>query len=84
MRNTLNNKKIRPSSIYYNLQKKLINNKENICTPSTYIRSCKNSLSSLTVSDKNLLLSIKENSKNNILNRINKENLLREFYNIVI
>ena len=81
MRNTLNNKKIRPSSIYYNLQKKLINNKENICTPSTYIRSCKNSLSSLTVSDKNLLLSIKENSKNNILNRINKENLLREFYN---
>ena len=82
-RNTLKIKNKRPSSIYNNLQNKLINNKENICTPSTYVGSYKNSLTSLTVSDKNnLLLSIKENSeKNDILNRINKENLLGELLN---
>ena len=74
------------SIIYNNLKNKIINyqDKENIHihTPSTYIKTCKNSLSSITVSDKNLLLNIKENNfKNNYLNKINNECLFDELYN---
>lgn len=75
-----------PSEIYekYKSTKKIFSNKvkENIHTPSTNIKSCKNSLSSLTVSDKNLLLNIQKNSsKNFLLNKINNGYLLDELYN---
>ena len=76
----------RPSGIYENYKStmRISNNKvkESIQTPSTHIKSCKNSLSSLTVSDKNVLLNVQENSSKNFsLNKINNGYLLDELYN---
>ena len=68
----------------YKSTKRIFSNKikENIHTPSTNIKSCKNSLSSLTVSDNNLLLNIQEKSSKNFpLNKINNGYLLDELYN---
>lgn len=67
--NGLGSKYIRSSIIYNNLKNKTVNNKEVVCTPSTYIKSCKNSLSSLTISDKNLLSFKNNNIKNNFINK---------------
>ena len=74
--NQMNNfigKKYKQSPIIYGEKKNNnFNDKEIECTPSTYIKSCKNSLSSLAVSDKNLISAIKENNlKSGILNLIN-------------
>ena len=64
-------------------KKKIFNDKEIECTPSTYIKSCKNSLSSLAVSDKNLISSFKDNNlKNGILNLINNAYKYDEFNHI--
>ena len=51
------------------------NNRDTVYTQSTYIKSCKNSLSSLTVSDKNLITY----KKNDFLNKLNNESKLDEY-----
>ena len=80
--NGLENKNKRLSGIYNSTKNKMSIYKENIQTPSTYVKSCKNSLSTLTLSEKNLLLSIKDNNmKNNILNKNNNGSTIDDFFN---
>ena len=80
--NGLENRNKRLSGIYNNTKNKMSIYKENIQTPSTYVKSCKNSLSTLTLSEKNLLLSIKDNNmKNNILNKNNNGSTIDDFFN---
>jgi len=72
MNNDIGKKYKQSSLIYDDKNNKNFNDKEIEYTPSTYIKSCKNSLSSLAVSDKNLISTIKDNNlKNGILNLIN-------------
>ena len=85
--NQMNNcigKKYKQSPIIYGDKKnKNFNDKEIECTPSTYIKSCKNSLSSLAVSDKNLISTIKDNNlKAGILNLINNAYKYDELNNL--
>ena len=85
--NQMNNcigKKYKQSPIIYgNKNNKNFNDKEIECTPSTYIKSCKNSLSSLAVSDKNLISTIKDNNlKTGILNLINNAYKYDELNNL--
>ena len=84
-KNNYNGKKYKQSPIIYGDKnnKNFNDNKEIECTPSTYIKSCKNSLSSLAVSDKNLILTIKDNNlKSGILNLINNGYKYDELNNI--
>ena len=79
--NRIENRNKRLSNIYNNTKNKIGNKKENIQTPSTYAKSCKNSLSTLTISEKNLLLSIKDNnSKNNNLTKNNNGSIIDDFF----
>lgn len=85
--NQMNNcigKKYKQSPIIYgDKNNKNFNDKEIECTPSTYIKSCKNSLSSLAVSDKNLISTIKDNNlKTGILNLINNAYKYDELNNL--
>lgn len=86
--NQMNNcigKKYKQSPIIYGDKnnKNFNDNKEIECTPSTYIKSCKNSLSSLAVSDKNLISTIKDNNlKTGILNLINNAYKYDELNNL--
>lgn len=82
--NGIGNKYKQSPSIHSNFKNKnFINNKEVEYTPSTYIKSCKNSLSSLAVSDKNLIFPIKDNNlRNDILNKINNANKFDEFIHL--
>ena len=80
--NGIENRNKRLSSLYFNTKNKMSIHKENIQTPSTYIKSYKNSLSTLTLSERNLLLSIKDNNmKNNILNKNNNGSIIDDYFN---
>lgn len=74
------NYKQSPSNYDYMKNKNGSNNHEIEFTPSTYIKSCKNSLSSMGQSEKNLILNLKKNNlKNNILNKYYNGNRLDDF-----
>ena len=84
MNNYIGKKNKQSPIIYGDKNNKNCNDKEIECTPSTYIKSCKNSLSSLAVSDKNLISTIKDNNlKSGILNLINNGYKYDELNNIL-